>query len=259
MLTELAEKVVVVTGGAGLLGKSFSRCIAANGGTAIIADICEDSSKALVRELQCENSTGSAEFVTLDITSQSSLASVVSHLNNKFGRVDAVVNAAYPRNHNYGRKFEEVTYDDFCQNMSMHVGGYFLTSQQFAKYFKKQGFGKIVNIASIYGVVAPRFEIYEGTTITTPVEYAAIKSAVIHLTKYLAKYFKGDNIQVNCISPGGIQDKQPANFLKNYNKYGLSKGMLDVDDISGALVFLLSDASKYVNGQNLIVDDGWSL
>jgi NAD(P)-dependent dehydrogenase (short-subunit alcohol dehydrogenase family) len=94
---------------------------------------------------------------------------------------------------------------------------------------------------------------------TMPVEYAAIKAAVIHLTKYMARYFKGCNIRVNALSPGGIYDKQCRSFVKKYNKLCLSKGLLDAADINGALLYLLSDMSKYVNGQNIIIDDGWTL
>ena len=159
-----------------------------------------------------------------------------------------MVNAAYPRNKNYGRHFFDVEYEDFCENVSVHLGGYFLTSQQFAKYFAETGCGNIINISSVYGVIAPKFEIYKDTPMTMPVEYAAIKSALIHLTKYMAKYLKDKNVRVNCISPGGILDK-----------HCLSKGMLDPEDIMGALVFLLSDASKFINGQNIIVDDGFTL
>jgi NAD(P)-dependent dehydrogenase (short-subunit alcohol dehydrogenase family) len=94
---------------------------------------------------------------------------------------------------------------------------------------------------------------------TTPVEYAAIKSGMLHLTKYMAKYFKGKNIRVNAISPGGILDGQPREFLSEYNQKCLTKGMLDGCDLSGTLVFLLSDMSMYINGQNIVVDDGFSL
>ena len=150
-------------------------------------------------------------------------------------------------------------YEDFCENVSVHLGGYFLTSQQFAKYFAETGCGNIINISSVYGVIAPKFEIYKDTPMTMPVEYAAIKSALIHLTKYMAKYLKDKNVRVNCISPGGILDKQPESFLEQYKSNCLSKGMLDPEDIMGALVFLLSDASKFINGQNIIVDDGFTL
>ncbi len=94
---------------------------------------------------------------------------------------------------------------------------------------------------------------------TTPVEYVAIKSALISLTKYMAKYFKGMNIRVNSISPGGILDNQNEMFVNKYNDYCLNKGMLNIEDLSGTIVFLLSDMSKYINGQNIIVDDGFTL
>jgi len=135
----------------------------------------------------------------------------------------------------------------------------FLSSKIFSMYFEKQGFGNIINIASIYGVIAPKFEIYKNTDMEMPIEYAAIKSGMLHLTKYFAKYFKGKNIRVNAISPGGILDNQPESFLKMYNNECISKGMLDASDLTGALIFLLSDMSTYVNGQNIIVDDGFSL
>jgi NAD(P)-dependent dehydrogenase (short-subunit alcohol dehydrogenase family) len=141
----------------------------------------------------------------------------------------------------------------------MNVGGYFLMAQKVSKYFLNQGYGNIINIASIYGAIAPRFSIYENVEMTMPVEYAAIKSAQLHLTRYLSKYLKGANIRVNAISPGGVFDDQPEEFLKAYSKYCNNTGMLNKSDLNGALVFLLSDMSKCVNGQNLIVDDGFSL
>lgn len=253
----LQDKVIVVTGGAGLIGRSFVRSIVGHGGIAVVADQNEAAGKAFIETLEAK--PGRAIFRALDITSKQSLADLIADLHGRYGRIDAVVNNAYPRNKQYGRKFEDVTYEDFSQNLSMHVGGYFLTAQQFSVYFRQQGHGSIVNMASIYGVIAPRFDIYEDTPMTMPVEYAAIKSAVIHLTKYLAKYLKGSNIRVNCISPGGILDGQPAPFLDRYNQMALSKGMLDPADLQGALLFLLGDSARFVNGQNIVVDDGWSL
>jgi NAD(P)-dependent dehydrogenase (short-subunit alcohol dehydrogenase family) len=126
-------------------------------------------------------------------------------------------------------------------------------------YFQKQGYGNIINISSIYGVIAPKFEIYDNTEMTTPVEYAAIKSGMLHLTKYMAKYFKGKNIRVNAISPGGILDGQPREFLSEYKRQCSTKGMLDPKDLNGVLIFLLSDMSSYINGQNIVVDDGFCL
>jgi len=111
----------------------------------------------------------------------------------------------------------------------------------------------------VYGFLAPRFEVYDGTPMTMPVEYAVIKAGVLQLTRYLARYLAGQNIRVNAISPGGIEDGQPAAFQAAYRSFCLNKGMLETRDVCGALLFLLSDLSAFVNGQNLVVDDGFSL
>jgi NAD(P)-dependent dehydrogenase (short-subunit alcohol dehydrogenase family) len=258
-MNELKDKVIVVTGGAGLIGRSFIEVIINEGGVAIIADIDYELGQSIKTKLSKELKTKNIDFVKLDITSKKSLTECIDFLENKYNRIDALVNNAYPRNKNYGKHFFDVEYSDFVENTGLNLGGYFTTSQQFAKYFQNQGFGNIINISSIYGVVTPRFEIYNGTTMTMPVEYAAIKSGLIHLTKYMAKYFKGMNIRVNTLSPGGIFDDQPKPFLEKYKDNCLNKGMLDKSDLKGTLIYLLSDMSKYVNGQNIVIDDGFSL
>ena len=254
----LKDKVIVVTGGAGLIGKEFIKTIISQNGIAIIADINKKIGKKVAKELKEEFKTKKIKFIKLDISSKKSLKKIIYYIHKKYGRIDALVNNAYPKNKNYGNKFFDVMYNDFCENININLGGYFLTSQQFSIYFKKQGYGNIINIASIYGVVAPNFDFYKDTNmIGVPVEYICIKSALIHLTKYMASVFKDLNIKVNSISPGGILDNQSELFLKKYNDSCLSKGMLDKSDISGTLIYLLSDMSKYVNGQNIIVDDGF--
>lgn len=255
----LDNKVVVITGGAGLIGQEFVKAVVENNGIAIIADVNEELGIQVKNELSKELNTTSIDFVQLDIASKDSLKECISILENKFSKIDALINNAYPRNTNYGRSFFDIEYADFSHNISLNLGGYFLTSQQFSEFFKIQGHGNIINISSIYGVVAPKFEVYENTTMTMPVEYAVIKSGLIHLTKYMAKYFKGMNIRVNALSPGGILDKQPEQFIESYNEQCLTKGMLNKSDLKGTLIYLLSDMSKYVNGQNLIVDDGFVL
>mgnify|MGYP000159445783 FL=1 len=255
MLTGIKNKIVVVTGGAGLLGKEFCQAIANNGGIAIMAEYDTN-----IAEKAC-NLLGNKDIIPaqIDITNKTSIELLINSLTTQYGKIDALVNSAYPRNKNYGKHFFEVEYDDFCENIGMNLGGYFLTSQLFAKYFYKQGYGNIINLASIYGVVAPRFQIYNNTSMTTAVEYVAIKSGLIHLTKYMAKYFKGKNIRVNTISLGGIEDHQPESFLKAYKEFCLNKGMLDAKDVAGTVLYLLSDLSEFVNGQNIVVDDGFTL
>jgi len=240
----LQDQVIVVFGGNGLLGREFVNAIGQAGGTAISADIQTSIDRSAM---------------VVDTNSKASLISLIDAVHAKHGRIDAIVNSAYPRNPNYGRKFFDIAHEDFCENLSLNLGGMFLASQQAAAYFINQGHGNIINIASVYGVIAPKFEIYDGTAMTMPAEYAAIKSAVIHLSKYIAKSLKGMHIRVNCISPGGVFDSQADAFLKAYGDQCLNRGMLDASDINGTLIFLLSQASKDINGQNIIVDDGFTL
>lgn len=255
MFADLSNKVIVITGGCGLLGKAFVKTALERGASVAAADINEEQ----LQKLKSEISSDKLFAVKLDITSESSIQNAISEIKKKFGKIDALVNNAYPRNKAYGNDLEKVTYKDFCENVDMHLGGYFLCMQQFAMFFKQQGHGNIISMASIYGVTAPKFDVYENSGFTMPVEYAAIKAGVIHLTKYFVNYYAGKNIRFNCISPGGIFNDQNEEFVKKYNEHGLSKGMLAQEDIMGALVFLLSDASGYINGQNIVVDDGWTL
>jgi len=252
----IENQVVVVTGGAGLIGKEFCKMIAKNGGIPIIADL-SNSRIEFVNELI--HLGFKADHICLDITSVNSIEECISYVNIKYGKIDAVVNNAYPRNKNYGKHFFDVEYEDFCENIDLNIGGYFLVSKLFAKYFVKQNFGNIINISSIYGVIAPKFEVYNNTPMTMPVEYAVIKSGLIHLTKYMSKYLRNKNIRVNAISLGGIKDNQPEAFLLKYKENCLNKGMLDPKDVVGTLLFLLSNNSTFVNGQNIIVDDGFTL
>jgi len=249
----LNDQVIVVAGGAGLIGQAFCEGISKMGGVAVIADV--NSAKAS----EISKGIPKSYYVGMDVTSKDSIGSAIKKVFAEYGKIDAFVNSAYPKVAHYGRHFFDVSYEDFCSMVSQHLGGAFLTSQKFAEFFIKQGYGNIINISSVYGVVPPRFEIYNGTEMTTPIEYAAIKSGLIHMTRYLAQYLKNKNIRVNCISPGGIMDDQPREFVQRYRSHCGSKGMLDSRDLFGALAFLLSTDSQYITGQNIIVDDGFVL
>jgi len=253
------NKVIVILGAGGLLGRAFSKYLLGIGHSLVLADVNEVSLAGLQDELNEDPLIQRVLTVQVDATSADSVVNLIEKSIATFGKIDALVNNIYPRNSDYGKPLFDVSYASFCENVSMNLGGYFLSSQKFCEYFVKAQSGTIVNVASIYGSVAPKFEIYEGTEMTMPVEYSAIKSGVIHLTKYFARYFAGHHIRVNSLSPGGILDSQPESFLQAYRTKTLNKGMLDPDDICGTLGFLISDESKYINGQDLIVDDGFTL
>jgi NAD(P)-dependent dehydrogenase (short-subunit alcohol dehydrogenase family) len=255
----LHSKVIILIGGAGLIGRSFAEALVGSGGVVVIADRDYSRAQEVCVMIRSATKSSNIKVATVDITSKDSLDALIENVMNDYGHIDAVVNCAYPRNKNYGRKADEVEYKDFCENVSMHLGGYFLSTQRFARHFKSQGWGHVINISSIYGSVAPRFEMYDNTSMTMAVEYAAIKSAIQHISVYFTRYYKGTKLRFNCISPGGIYDNQPESFLHRYKNHSQYKGMLDADDIVGTLIFLLSDLSQYINGQNIVVDDGFSL
>ena len=255
----LNERVVIIVGGAGLLGQAFAAGLLSHGATVVLADVDFQRCKTVCSRIGDEFAGASLLAEVVDITEKTSLQSLIQRVATRYGKIDAVVNNAYPRNKNYGRRLEHVEYADFCENINMHLGGYFLSSQQFAEYFAKQEYGHVINISSIYGVVPPKFEIYDGTPTTMPVEYAAIKAAILHLSLYFMRYYKGTAVRFNCISPGGVRDSQQPAFIEAYGRHSQSKGMLVPSDLAGTLVYLVSDLSSYVNGQNIIVDDGWTV
>ena len=251
----LKDKIVAISGGAGSIGSAFSRAVIKNGGKVIIGDINSELGKHLAFDLGEKN----VLFFEGNLTEPSIVNEMIQNGEKKFGKIDAAVHCAYPVSEQWGTRFEDLQPEGIKIDLFNQLGGAILFSQRMIHYFQKKGGGSLVHISSIQGVAAPKFDHYEGTGMVSPIEYSAIKAGIVSITRYLAKYCKNQNIRVNCISPGGILSDQPENFLSNYKRDCLSKGMLDSVDITGALMFLLSDQSKYVNGQNIIVDDGWSL
>ena len=254
----LKNKVIIITGGAGLLGASFAEKIAQNDGTSVIADINFNKAMEVASNIN-DKFPKKAYPIKLDINSEESIHKAIKDIERDIGIISSLVNNAYPRNENYGKDLFDVSYTDFCENLSLNLGGHFLVTKKLTEYFYGVGSGNVISISSIYGLVPPRFEIYDGTDMTMPIEYAAIKSAVLHLNRYFAKYTKGKNIRFNCVSPGGILNDQPKRFIDSYNQYSLNKGILNPEDIASVVVFLLGEGSKHINGQNITVDDGWTL
>jgi NAD(P)-dependent dehydrogenase (short-subunit alcohol dehydrogenase family) len=245
------DKVALVTGGLGLIGKTIVRGLNDFGAKVCVADINGLEMEGL------KNYTA-VNFQPLDITSEDSIRQTIEVVIRQFKKIDILVNCAYPHTGDWGARFEDVTFDSWKMNVNSHLGGYFLCCQKVAEQMKFQGGGSIINFASTYGVVAPDFSIYEGTPMTMPVAYSAIKGGVIAFSKYMASYYAKHNIRVNCVSPGGIFDKQPDSFVEKYMAKTPLGRMGAPEDIVGAVLYLASDASLYVTGHNLIVDGGWT-
>ena len=252
----LVGETVLVLGAGGLLGTKVTKHALDQGAKVLAVDLSLDNLKTRLLKDGVDITNPNLSLSILDITAEQDLTSFFGR--NK--KITGAVNCAYPRNKSYGAHFYDVKLSDFNENSSLHLGSSFLFIQQCAKYFElnKKPFS-LVNISSIYGVIAPKFEIYENTSMSMPVEYAAIKSAILHLSKYAVKYVNNSLFRINNVSPGGIFDNQPEPFLDAYKALTNGEGMLDGNDIIGTIMFLLSPMSRFVTGQNIIVDDGFSL
>ena len=242
----LKNKIILVTGGSGLLGKKIVDKVREEGGTCIAADV------NTVTDLE----KGS---VKLDITNEQEVKNGIQLIYDHFGHIDGMVNAAYPRTADWGKKFEEIEVESWRRNIDMQLNSVFILCREVLEKMKDRKSGVVVNLASIYGVVGPDFDIYKGTSLTMPAAYSAIKGGMINFTKYLASYYGSYNLRINCLSPGGIFDNQNPEFVQKYEQKVPMKRMGTAEDIAGPTVFLLSDEASYISGHNLIVDGGWTI
>ena len=250
----IKNKVIFVTGACGKIGSSIVNEFLKNENYVILMDNNEEKLNNFSFNKPENYLIYHGNFINKKDLDQCIKKSV-----ERFGKVDVCIHAAYPKSPEWGKNFEDLSIDHLSKDLTNQLGGAIILSQRFIKFFLYQGFGQIIHISSIQGVLSPKFEHYENTNMNSPIEYSAIKSGIISIVKYLAKFYKKKNIRVNCISPGGIFNNQPELFLEKYKEICNSKGMLEPKDLIGVLSFLISDDSKFINGQNIIIDDGWSL
>lgn len=240
-------KNIVIVGGNGLIGSEISKRFA-------------DFHNVIVIDKNYKKKISNRIFFFKgDICNEKKISNLFKKIFTTFKKIDAVINLSYPKNKKWGKKFENIQSNDLKENLFNQLGSTIILAKIVTKYFTKQKFGNLILFSSIQGLSAPKFDHYVNTEMVSPIEYSAAKAGIINITRYLAKYFKGKNVRINCISPGGINDSQPISFKKRYKNSCLSKGLLDPKDIFGIIEYLISDSSKYINGQNIVVDDGWSL
>lgn len=248
-MKDLSNKIVIVTGANGLIGKEIVHELEEHAATIIAADI------AFETEVIDENKS----TFKLDLSDNTSIDSLVEFAMENYGRIDGLINAAYPRTKDWGKyKFEDTPFTHWKKNVELQLNSVFYLDQQVLKVMEAQKFGSIVNFGSIYGIVGNDFTIYEDYGGTSPAEYCAVKGGIINFTRYLASYFGKYNVRVNCVCPGGIWDNQREEFVRNYNHRCPMKRMGNPDDIAPLCLFLVSDGAKYITGQIIASDGGWT-
>ena len=263
-LFSLNNKTAIVTGALGLIGKEHCMALSEAGANVVVADINEKDCVEFAKTLENE-SIG----VALDVTEPDSIKKLRDKVLAKFGHIDVLVNNAAindmfenPKAASEQSKFENYPLELWQKSIDVNLTGVFLCSQILGTVMAKQKSGSIINIASTYGVTAPDQSLYikeDGTqSFYKPPAYSATKGAVIKFTKYLAAYWGKDNVRVNTLTPGGVENSQDEFFVKKYSEKTPLGRMANSTDYKGALIFLASDASSYMTGANLVVDGGWT-
>ena len=253
-LFRLDGKIALVTGGAGIYGCHIVRALAEAGATVVLASRNLAKCRSFADELRRESLEVEGE--RCDLASEAEIRDLRDRLIARHSRLDVLFNNAVARG---GGDLQGITAAQWEATMKVNSTGLLLACQIFSEPMQAQRSGSIVNISSIYGCVGPDFSIYEGTPMINPIDYAFAKGGMVNLTRYLASFLAPYNIRVNCLSPGGFEtETMPEPFLKNYRRKTLLGRMAEADDIKGPAIFLASEASRYITGQNIPVDGGWT-
>lgn len=259
--TRMDGQVALVTGGAGILGRVFCKALAEAGAQVAVVDLSE----AGAREAAEEIGEAAAGF-GCDVSDPASVQSAVDAVMARFGRIDVLVNNAATKTADvraFFEPFETYSLETWREVMAVNIDGMFLMAQAVGREMLKAGSGRIVQTASIYGLVGPDERIYEGSDylggpINTPAVYSASKAAVVGLTRWLATHWGDKGIRVNCLVPGGVSSGQNSVFGDKYSARTPMGRMARAEEMAAPLLFLASDASSYVTGQVLAVDGGWT-
>lgn len=265
-LFALNERLIIVAGGAGQIGFAMCSILADAGAKVVIADLDIEMAENKVKEVKDDILRKKLIAVKLDVSKEEEVLSFFKNINKTYGPLYGLVNCFHFKGNarkldttsNFFADFENYPVEAWDKVHDINLKGSFLMSQKAIPYMKQNGGGVIVNISSTYGNVSANKSIYGNSGINSPVAYATSKAAIINLTRYIATHLAEYNIRANVLSPGGVFNNQSEEFLKNYTNLTPLKRMANADDYQGAILYLMSDASKYMTGANLIVDGGWT-
>jgi gluconate 5-dehydrogenase len=258
-LFDLTGSVAVVTGATGQLGQAMAETLAELGAHIVVVSRTEADCERLATRLTDEYQTSIS--VPVDVTDPSEVEAMAESVQDEFGRLDILINSAYS---GAVVDFEEMSVQQFRDGIDAALTSVFLTTREMVSMLRDGG-GSIINIASIYGVVAPNHDIYGSTGMNNPAQYGAAKAGVIQFSRWLATRYADEGIRANALTPGGVynaelesQQGYEETFVPNYEALTPLGRMGRPEDLKGAVAFLASDASSWATGQNIIVDGGWT-
>ncbi|SEQ45356.1 NAD(P)-dependent dehydrogenase, short-chain alcohol dehydrogenase family [Virgibacillus subterraneus] len=256
----LDKQVAIVTGGAGLYGKHISLALCEGGAKVVIAS--RNAAKCKEQANNLRKQGYEAIGLKLDLSNKQDIRDFTKRIIQMYGQIDILVNNSVSR---YGlNDLEETTVEGWENAQKVNGTGLMSICQHVVQHMKQQKKGNIINISSIQGVQGPHFPVYGNTGMTSGIEYTYAKWGMVGITKWMSNYYGKDNIRVNCISPGGYNEVgskdeiKAEEFVENYRKMTPLGRFAEADDIKGAIVFMASEASRYMTGHNLIIDGGWS-
>jgi NAD(P)-dependent dehydrogenase (short-subunit alcohol dehydrogenase family) len=258
---DVSGRVVVLTGATGRLGRYYADVLSEGGAHVVLIDLNQAACEQVADELAKRYGTR-ALGLAVDISRKPDVFAAVETVVAQFRRVDVLINNAAAQQLTVFDgdvcSVEEFPLEVWDANLDVNLTGALLCCQAIGRQMVQQGGGVILNIGSVYGVVACDQRIYGNSRINSSIAYATTKSGLLNFTRYLASYWQGKNIRVNCLSPGGVFNNQNPEFLENYVYRTMLKRMASLDDLGSAVLYLVSDASSWVTGTNLVVDGGFT-